>query len=60
MFEAMKQNALALESAAAELKEDRAEVIGPELDGGRKFLAGGVLAPNSYFYFAPLCVSQVL
>ena len=37
-----------------------AEMIGPELVGGRKFLASGVLAPNSYFYFAPFCDSQVL
>ena len=36
------------------------EMMGPELEGHFKFLAGGVLAGNGCIYFAPNNARQVL
>ena len=36
------------------------EMLGPELEGGDKYSAGGVLAANDKIYCAPSCAGRVL
>ena len=44
----------------AVIATNAAEMMGPELEGGFKFHAGGVLAANGCIYFAPCNARQVL